>query len=193
MQDPYKILGISPPITKAKLKRAWLKKASELHPDAGGDATFFKEARWAYEFLRQNAGRAELVGRPEAVDPHVAAAQYVDAWLRVPARFRFLFGMLKAVHFAALYFAQPLFFGGGILLLAVLVLGKWTPKAWHLVKMVAIGGIITVPYYCGLWGAVRIRLRDWCAAAEARQRTRRTMVAYGDSVPVNPLADDVLP
>ena len=52
--DPYKILGVSPSANNEEIKRAFRKKALELHPDhntSPGAADRFKELKEAYELL----------------------------------------------------------------------------------------------------------------------------------------------
>lgn len=51
MADLYDLLGISQDASQEEIKRAYRRKARELHPDAGGDEEAFKEATRAYEVL----------------------------------------------------------------------------------------------------------------------------------------------
>lgn len=53
MTNPYKILGIRSDATASEIKRAYRRKAKELHPDASGDDTSreFRELVKAYELL----------------------------------------------------------------------------------------------------------------------------------------------
>jgi DnaJ-class molecular chaperone len=49
--DYYKILGVSRGASQDEIKRAFRKKAHELHPDKGGDAEAFKRLNEAYQVL----------------------------------------------------------------------------------------------------------------------------------------------
>ena len=56
-QDLYKVLGIDKTATKDEVKRAYKKKASKTHPDAGGSVEAFKEVNFAYMILFDNSKR----------------------------------------------------------------------------------------------------------------------------------------
>ena len=58
MRDLYEILGVSRDADDDEIKRAYRRRARELHPDAGGDEEEFKELTTAYEVLKNPAARA---------------------------------------------------------------------------------------------------------------------------------------
>jgi len=78
--DLYGLLGVSPSATDDEIKRAYRKRARELHPDANpGDAAAeakFKEVSMAYEVLRdpERRGRYDRYG-PEGVFGQGAGSQ----------------------------------------------------------------------------------------------------------------------
>lgn len=49
LREALDTLGVTPPATRDDLDAAWRERAAETHPDAGGDAETFKQAREAYE------------------------------------------------------------------------------------------------------------------------------------------------
>ncbi|MGI8575128.1 MAG: molecular chaperone DnaJ [Egibacteraceae bacterium] len=58
MEDLYTVLGVSKDAGQDEIKRAYRKRARELHPDTGGDEAAFKELTTAYEVLRNPEARA---------------------------------------------------------------------------------------------------------------------------------------
>jgi molecular chaperone DnaJ len=50
-EDYYNLLGVSKSASADEIKRAFRKKAHELHPDKGGDAEKFKKVNEAYQVL----------------------------------------------------------------------------------------------------------------------------------------------
>ena len=71
MRDLYEVLGVSRDADDDTIKRAYRRKARELHPDAGGDEEGFKELTTAYEVLRNPQTRANY---DRFVDPRGAGA-----------------------------------------------------------------------------------------------------------------------
>lgn len=58
VRDLYEILGVAKDADTEDLKRAYRRRARELHPDQGGDEEGFKELTAAYEVLRNPQARA---------------------------------------------------------------------------------------------------------------------------------------
>lgn len=58
-EDYYKILGVGKSASQDEIKRAFRKKAHELHPDKGGDAEQFKKVNEAYQVLSDEQKRAQ--------------------------------------------------------------------------------------------------------------------------------------
>ncbi len=57
MRDLYEILGVNRDATEDDIKRAYRRRARELHPDTGGDEEEFKELTTAYEVLKNPTAR----------------------------------------------------------------------------------------------------------------------------------------
>ena len=58
MSDLYELLGVSRDASSDEIKRAYRRRARELHPDAGGDEEAFKQITHAYEVLSDPDRRA---------------------------------------------------------------------------------------------------------------------------------------
>ncbi|HXJ36983.1 MAG TPA: J domain-containing protein [Candidatus Eisenbacteria bacterium] len=57
--DIYRILGVPPLASEEALRQRWIEVAKQAHPDVGGDPAHFRQAKEAYEILRDPARRAE--------------------------------------------------------------------------------------------------------------------------------------
>lgn len=58
VRDLYGILGVARDADDEAIKRAYRRRAMELHPDAGGDEEAFKELTTAYEVLKNPQAKA---------------------------------------------------------------------------------------------------------------------------------------
>ena len=83
MADLYALLGVGRDATQDDIKRAYRRKARELHPDTGGDEAAFKEVTRAYEILtdadrRMRYDRFGDEGSGRIGDPFASAAGFGD-------------------------------------------------------------------------------------------------------------------
>jgi molecular chaperone DnaJ len=58
VRDLYEIIGVAKDASDDEIKRAYRRRARELHPDAGGDEEEFKELTTAYEVLKNPEARS---------------------------------------------------------------------------------------------------------------------------------------
>jgi len=58
VRDLYEILGVGRDASEDEIKRAYRRRARDLHPDAGGDEEQFKELTTAYEVLKNPQAKA---------------------------------------------------------------------------------------------------------------------------------------
>src|SRR6185295_19424802 len=57
--DLYRILGVPALASADTIRHRWLEVAKRHHPDVGGDGAHFRDAKQAYEVLRDPDRRAE--------------------------------------------------------------------------------------------------------------------------------------
>lgn len=58
-RDYYEVLGVSKSASEGDIKKAFRKKAHQLHPDKGGDKAKFQEVNEAYQVLSDPQKRAQ--------------------------------------------------------------------------------------------------------------------------------------
>ncbi len=79
-RDYYDVLGVAKSASADEIKRAFRKKAVELHPDRGGDEDKFKELNEAYEVLKDTQKKTAYDQFGHAAGAHQAGGgQYGDA------------------------------------------------------------------------------------------------------------------
>ncbi|HTE57173.1 MAG TPA: J domain-containing protein [Verrucomicrobiae bacterium] len=73
--DHYTILGVDRNATVTEIKKAFRKKALQLHPDQGGDEQAFRELKAAFEYLITHplVEDAEIGYNPGGYDPFTDA------------------------------------------------------------------------------------------------------------------------
>ena len=108
-RDPHEILGVAPGASDAEVQRAWRRVSKQVHPDVGGTAEEFRDAREAYDFL---TGRAAPPQRDDtewdyewAVDL-AGVAHTPNSWAGRPPR---TVSMIVAMAMAILIMAIMLF------------------------------------------------------------------------------------
>lgn len=69
MTDPHKILGIDPNATVEEIQKAYRRRATKYHPDAGGDAWAFQQVQEAYESLMRTRGKPSPATPTKAKTP----------------------------------------------------------------------------------------------------------------------------
>lgn len=79
-RDYYEVLGIPRDADSDQIIKAW-RQARKLHPDRGGDAAKFKEAKEAYEVLSDPVRRAayDITGEDESAELVRAALEVFTA------------------------------------------------------------------------------------------------------------------
>ena len=189
--NPWETLGVSKEASQDEIKRAWRKKAFQFHPDRGGDAEAFKQALFAYEVLSgrwqaSSASRGSQSGRGkrqragETFEQNEEFRQYAqaysDAWYSVPDNIRFWFSFFNFLHGVSLIFAFPLFFGGGLLLVAGLLFGK--PSEEMVIRtfiLVAVSGVLVLGVYMKFWEQLRVDLQDKYSSKRARESMSKAL------------------
>lgn len=76
MRDLYDILGVPRDADDETVKRAYRRRARELHPDAGGDEEAFKELTAAYEILSNPQARSNYDRYGDPRGPGGASADF---------------------------------------------------------------------------------------------------------------------
>jgi hypothetical protein len=57
--DIYRVLGVPPLASEDAIKQRWHEVAKQIHPDVGGDPSYFRQVKEAYEILRDDGRRDE--------------------------------------------------------------------------------------------------------------------------------------
>jgi hypothetical protein len=81
------------------------------------------------------------------------------------------------LHGVSLYFAFPLFFGGGLLLLAGLLFGK--PSDEMVIRtfiLVAVSGVLVLAVYTKFWDQLRVDLQDKYSSNRSRESMSKALV-----------------
>lgn len=114
MEDPYKILGISPSATPEEVKKAYFEMAKKYHPDSGDETEVkkFHAVAEAYKLLSATASRKayddskKVRGESEAQSTvHVSTghrADYRDTELKEFRRGRYHKALLRVFFFTVL-------------------------------------------------------------------------------------------
>jgi curved DNA-binding protein CbpA len=58
----YRILGVPPTATPAEIKKAYVKKSKETHPDKGGSKKAFQLVLMAYKTLKDDRKNYDTLG-----------------------------------------------------------------------------------------------------------------------------------
>lgn len=211
--NPWETLGVSKGASQDEIKRAWRKKAFQFHPDRGGDAEAFKQALFAYEVLSgrwqtssasagSQSGQGAWQQAGDTFEQNEEFRQYAqayyDAWYSVPDNVRFWFSFFNFLHGVSLIFAFPLFFGGGLLLLAGLLFGK--PSEEMVIRtfiLVAVSAVLVLAVYTKFWDQLRVDLQDKYSSNRARESMGKSLAlrekATAESQSFAPQASKVTP
>lgn len=71
----FKILGLKPGATKKDIKKAYRKRAKDLHPDISGDELAFNELKGAYEALTGEVSTSTITQAVEAFNGALRATR----------------------------------------------------------------------------------------------------------------------
>lgn len=173
--DPWEILGVPRNASRAEIKRAWRRRAFELHPDRGGDVEEFKKVLEAYEFLvsrRQTSPRPEVERPEQRREP----AQEHPAWYLVPDHVRFWFSFAHFFNGLIQFLVRPGSIGVPILLICALLFGK--PKSEDVVRMISIAsvsGVIAWTFRSTFWDRLRLRLQHKYRDSRERESAKETL------------------
>lgn len=69
MTNYYQVVGVSPNATADEIKKAFRRKAMELHPDQGGSDEAFRELKEAFEYLITSQTKEIEIGLDAFYDP----------------------------------------------------------------------------------------------------------------------------
>jgi curved DNA-binding protein CbpA len=84
--NPYTTLGVAPDASIDEIKAAYRRAAKNHHPDAGGDASVFREIQKAYEILT-DPERRKLFDETGVVDGPSPESELVSIFVQLVEKF----------------------------------------------------------------------------------------------------------
>lgn len=180
------VLGVSPGATASEVRRAFARRARELHPDRpGGDADRFREATEARDALLAVLPMSPAATSPRRIlvtdAPRVQGPALISAWTALLALATFL-SAFRAAH--PLAPAEPL--AHWVLLSAVALAFALTGRTPLLVAAALLAGVAAVSTilfttWGGLVGLLVAlpALYGLALAGIARRALRRTLTGLG--------------